>query len=63
MLVTKQMLIAIDFHSMEKNTMDVSVHKHFSKYILFLREERIYRGLDNPRVSKWQFSFLGELSH
>ncbi len=34
MLVTKQLLVAIDFHSMEKNTIEVSGYQQLFGYIL-----------------------------
>ncbi len=49
MLATKQLTVAIDFHSEERNTMEVngyrqlSGYQHYSKYLffpLFLKEER-----------------------
>ncbi len=32
MLVTEQLMVAIDFHSMKKNTMDVSVYRQLFGY-------------------------------
>ncbi len=42
MLATKQLTVAIDFHSEERNTMEVngyrqlSGYQHYSKYLFFL---------------------------
>ncbi len=72
MLITKQLLVVIDFHSAEKNkyTMEVNGYQQFwlptffKIYIfVFNRRKKIVQFWNYLRVIKWwQFSFLGELS-
>ncbi len=71
MLATKQLTVAIDFHSEERNTMEVngyrqlSGYQHYSKYLFFLffkRRKTIKQIWNRRRVMDDRIFILAELS-